>query len=201
MNIVQQNQAASQSQTGFYSWFQMPCGTSGTAVTNNQLAFKLIQPNGMGDISVCSDVYTECTSPDFMNYIGDVTSMHGPIWNPLSINTPNLITHTEFADMPQYIMDCQSMYYKTAITTSATEVVIFPNPAKEHLNIKLNGVASDLKITLVDITGRIVAKLYDNDSEETKISLALPPLANGVYLVNIELNNTRLPIQKITINN
>ncbi len=119
MNIVQQNQAASQSQTGFYSWFQMPCGTSGTA----------------------------------------------------------------------------------AITTSATEVVIFPNPAKEHLNIKLNGVASDLKITLVDITGRIVAKLYDNDSEETKISLALPPLANGVYLVNIELNNTRLPIQKITINN
>ena len=70
--------------------------------------------------------------------------------------------------------------------TTSNGVRLFPNPTKSDLNIEF---ANDLSkvITVTDVTGRVV---LSNNLTGKKANLSLNNLANGVYYVKIESNNT-----------
>ena len=60
-------------------------------------------------------------------------------------------------------------------------IKIYPNPAKDHFTVKLDGEA---KVTLYDVSGRIVLERDIQSSEHINTS----GLSSGVYLVHITLS-------------
>ncbi len=57
---------------------------------------------------------------------------------------------------------------------------IYPNPTTD--NVKIEGLIGDEKITVYDITGRLVLETKANQSS---VSISLGKLANGAYQMNI----------------
>lgn len=73
-----------------------------------------------------------------------------------------------------------------------SSIVIYPNPAKEILNIK-SEVEVLTKVSITDLNGRVVKEVTNNLSQ-----ISLSGLAKGIYLVNIE-SETAKKVEKLII--
>lgn len=77
-------------------------------------------------------------------------------------------------------------------TNSLESVQIYPNPAKDVLNIELPKDIKHFSLEITDLTGRLVL----NKENETKINVS--DLANGAYLCTIKAND-KTAVRKIII--
>lgn len=75
-------------------------------------------------------------------------------------------------------------------------VLIFPNPAKEILNISFNDKVGDSKISLLNFDGKVLLK---RESSESTVLLPLEDFSKGTYLLKIE-NDKGILVQKIIKN-
>lgn len=96
--------------------------------------------------------------------------------------------------------DCD--YLETGIESinNTNNLSIYPNPANGVLNIS---IAKELdlthsKISLVDISGRIILSQPINSAETT---VNINHFPNGIYFVNAQLNDKSMVIKKFVINN
>lgn len=94
------------------------------------------------------------------------------------------IRHYETFDMDYLSIDDVSIVVESVLTTSNVNetkpVQIYPNPIEESFKIHLPAtLSSDVKITVSDLTGRVVAKFEKADSYN------ISSLAKGVYIVRI----------------
>jgi hypothetical protein len=65
---------------------------------------------------------------------------------------------------------------------------IYPNPAKDFINIEFNNLKKDeLNVEIIDITGKIVKNCkYSNvNSENQTIKIDLSNLPDGIYTCNV----------------
>lgn len=86
------------------------------------------------------------------------------------------------------------------------ETKMFPNPAGEMTNISfaLNNSSGNLKIYLIDLMGRKLAKIYDRfvtDNTTDFISFKTAAMQSGVYNIVFELNESVLITRKLIITN
>ncbi len=72
-----------------------------------------------------------------------------------------------------------------------SEIILFPNPAKEQLNIRLPDSELIKSINIYDIHGQLVASL-------TQSVIDISNLASGLYMIEIQTSN-RTMIKKIVI--
>lgn len=80
-----------------------------------------------------------------------------------------------------------------------TSVNVFPNPFSTEATIQVNNKNNDydnFEFKLYDISGRLVKKIYFNDSE---FKISKDKLECGLYTFQLLKNNTVLLTQKITI--
>ncbi len=62
------------------------------------------------------------------------------------------------------------------------EFIIFPNPAKNILQVKVTNTYSNANIQIIDITGKVVISVLLN---ETKQNINVSELNNGVYFIKV----------------
>ena len=68
--------------------------------------------------------------------------------------------------------------------TFASSINLFPNPANDHLTIALGSLSKNVKVTIADITGKII---YTATTDETdKIEVNTNEFAEGLYTVRIQ---------------
>jgi hypothetical protein len=82
-----------------------------------------------------------------------------------------------------------------------SDVILYPNPAKDQANILLNVDRSEtqVKVSIVDATGRLVSSRNVNDLRTGAIiTLDIDGLANGLYEVVVEGNAFRT-VRKLTV--
>ena len=72
------------------------------------------------------------------------------------------------------------------------QISLYPNPAKEFLNINLGNLTLDkVSFTLVDINGRnVIATQLNTQNQLERISVASIP--KGIYLAVIETDSKRI---------
>ena len=87
-------------------------------------------------------------------------------------------------------------------TSVLNSISVYPNPAKENINIVLNSrVSSDVTLTVKDVTGRNVIEStpIHLNSGKNNYNLQLPSLPAGVYMIQINddlgMMNTRVLIK------
>jgi len=79
----------------------------------------------------------------------------------------------------------------------ASQVLLYPNPTKGNLNISLGKLCNDISLRLFSLQGQVL--LTQKWDYGTALTLALPPLASGLYLVEIKCNEG-VVIKKVLFN-
>lgn len=75
--------------------------------------------------------------------------------------------------------------------TTARSVGIFPNPAKGHVNIELNGYEGTVELMVTDQLGRTVWSQQLDDAHQVQLDLSNGNFQNGIYLVSVISNGER----------
>lgn len=104
----------------------------------------------------------------------------------------------EINDFPLWIdPGCVTMFSNTEERDENKEIMIFPNPAKDHLNISIENFNKDHYILKIyDSLGRL-HKTHTVTEEKTRIQLQ--EFLNGIYFLFLESNNKIISKQKFII--
>lgn len=87
----------------------------------------------------------------------------------------------------------KSMARSTADTTLNSQVNIYPNPAKNMVNVSL-GKYSKAEVTIYDASGKLI-KTTEANSNSTQIDIS--EWANGTYLFNITFDDNTKVVKKV----
>jgi len=80
------------------------------------------------------------------------------------------------------------------------DIEIFPNPAKEYVNINISRYKSaDLRIEIADLTGKIIKRI-NSISEAENIKINVEDLKSGVYCLSLFSDSEKIKTRKIIIN-
>lgn len=86
------------------------------------------------------------------------------------------------------------------VSSPSVELICFPNPANDVLNIycNVNNYNDELTISLVDISGKTIRRSNHRVSQnELTVSENIGNLASGTYFVQLSINHQQMAIQKI----
>jgi len=81
-----------------------------------------------------------------------------------------------------------------AITRDAPKMVVFPNPARDLVNINLSGYKGKSEVSMFDVNGRVVLR---REMSEANTQLDISALPAGIYIMRIknganEVNRTKI---------
>lgn len=82
----------------------------------------------------------------------------------------------------------------TAVATAAKNSSVYPNPAKDVLNIEVNATCLHPEVTITDVTGKVIRK-YDLHAGQNTIDIH--DIARGVYVARISNDGITVDQQKI----
>jgi hypothetical protein len=77
-----------------------------------------------------------------------------------------------------------------------SEIQVFPNPAKNVLNIELDQKSDETTVALYDIAGKMV---MEKKVTEKSFSINTQPYARGIYLLKVYDSNKQIAIRKIIL--
>jgi endonuclease I len=100
-------------------------------------------------------------------------------------NRNPFIDHPEYAN---YIWGDESPPLAADYFTTTNQVVFYPNPVKDILYIKSEGIVQSIEV--IDVLGRVV---FTAQSSSNQINLS--SIESGSYTVHINTENNRIPIQ------
>lgn len=109
------------------------------------------------------------------------------------------------APMPMYHVNVVNALAPTAsiknngANEAMTELLLYPNPAKDQSHLKLNmNAAGDVTLSIFEITGKLVQQGKYNLSEGVNtIDMDTNTLAKGMYLVTINSGNAKKTVRLI----
>ncbi|HEX8548912.1 MAG TPA: T9SS type A sorting domain-containing protein [Cytophagaceae bacterium] len=85
-------------------------------------------------------------------------------------------------------------------TEYGTSLVVYPNPTNKDLTISLNMVKeADVKINLIDLTGKLVLDIASGPYLALNRMLDLSTLSKGLYVLNVSINGEKLKARKIFV--
>ncbi len=100
-------------------------------------------------------------------------------------------------------VDLNGQFTYSAIRTvkgigAASDVTVFPNPARTNSKISIVGATANSSIQLIDFSGKVIRNLNGN----TTNSFDLSGVQNGTYLVRIvDKTTSEVVNKKLTVNN
>ncbi len=74
---------------------------------------------------------------------------------------------------------------------------IYPNPAKQQLNIYMNGMSGSSEVKIFDNMGREVLSQHVSDAGNQNVTVDISSLTNGIYIVKLDNNGTVLKTTKM----
>ncbi len=84
--------------------------------------------------------------------------------------------------------------------TGDNEVIIFPNPAKDIINLQFRNVSGDVDVLVVDLAGKVVSNQKISAAYATSYALNTSDLNNGSYIMTVTQDGNVLRTENIVIN-
>ncbi|WP_027419686.1 S8 family peptidase [Crocinitomix catalasitica] len=138
--------------------------------------FPIINIAGGGLITTAAD--------SFIWYLNDnpIIDSDSQFYNPTV--TGNYAVEVFSEDGCSLISDLYFVDYSTIEELSMNEFLIFPNPFTERFNIIKNNQALN-SIIISDVSGKLIYQRDDIDENNLFISVDLPNLASGTYILSL----------------
>lgn len=92
-------------------------------------------------------------------------------------------------------------YANCATNVANSSVGIYPNPADQQVNVSINLASRDQGAVVVyNSVGQLISNEYHVfDKGMTVLPVSINNLAQGQYFIQIKLQNTQLPVQKLVV--
>lgn len=84
--------------------------------------------------------------------------------------------------------------------TGENEVIIFPNPAQDIINLQFRKVSGDVDVQIVDLAGKVVSNQTVGAAYATSYVLNTSDFNNGSYIMTVSQNGNVLRTENIVIN-
>lgn len=171
----------------------------------NKLNLKSIQTDAAGNMIDCNGSFGSC---GFTTYTKKVRTYPLGTSAPFIVNTVNNLQSTISVFSPTAYIKCANTYFKTSTQpagiSAPLEATIYPNPAKQSFSIRWNTMlnAEDrIAVTLYDVMGRKVRTLFDGNGDVWygNTTIDCSDIPSALYMVNIEVNNTKLAPAKLQL--
>jgi hypothetical protein len=100
-----------------------------------------------------------------------------------------------------YFLKCSRLAIATLIKTASSEIttvditenlkpqkefIIYPNPFSDILNLKFENYTSSKKITLLDISGKVI---FEINTSQNQLIFPASTIPSGIYILKIETRN------------
>ncbi|MCO6495911.1 MAG: T9SS type A sorting domain-containing protein [Bacteroidetes bacterium] len=121
----------------------------------------------------------------------DATMQSWSIWNPVFTNV-----YQEIYDSWQTFEDNQNNNNSVLIFDNSSNIIVYPNPASNFVNIKFDNSATGNKVIVIkDLSGRTIESF---NTDENNLNISLSSYQSGIYIVNIasEKANTVIKLVK-----
>lgn len=82
--------------------------------------------------------------------------------------------------------------------TESNTILVYPNPANNELNIRLNNQNNTI-IEIINDCGQIISTISEKPNNQNQLQLETSNLAMGIYAIRI-INDSKVFVQKILIN-
>jgi hypothetical protein len=87
-----------------------------------------------------------------------------------------------------------------ADAAASNELVLYPNPAQDILNIQLPQLVSVAQVAVINVNGQLaIQHMISSDNGQTEQQIELNHLPNGVYFVKVE-SNSEMWFKRFVIN-
>jgi hypothetical protein len=118
-----------------------------------------------------------------------------------SFNDKNPLSGVNYYRLQMVDIDGHFGYSEVKVvkTTLIAGFSIFPNPAKDYINVSLNGSASALKIRLINQSGQILQEKSVNSSSATIVSIAVYSYPQGSYYLQVSSADGSQQTSKVLI--
>jgi len=116
----------------------------------------------------------------------------------MSFSMPRVYRVLNLSDLSAGVYDCNASSVFNSIKNAAS-VAMYPNPASSVLNIELKGTEQTIaKIWVMDIAGKTaLVETATNGSKQHVLNMSA--LTDGVYFVNVQLNNGEQTTRKVIL--
>ncbi len=143
------------------------------------------------DIEVNSAYFNVLRSTNGVDYtsIGSVTS-HGnsAVQNHYQYTDPIPVTGVTYYRLQMVDLDGSSKYSEIKVVrpSAVTSISIFPNPARNFVNVSLGmNISKNLVIRLISQNGQLLQQKTVTNGAGTTISLPVSQYAEGMYLLQL----------------
>ena len=80
--------------------------------------------------------------------------------------------------------------------TKASPLLIYPNPAKENFNVKLEGLHTIARIEINNMLGKLI---YNKETESSHVLISTKNMSTGMYLVKVTATNGVVYYKKLIV--
>jgi hypothetical protein len=118
--------------------------------------------------------------------------------NPGSLFDPSIVgagSHALYYEYTDSAAGCTSSAYDTVFVdnclgiqspSAITSITLFPNPANDHITVRINDGSGDLTLEIFDNLGRVVQRHSDIHCENNcEYTLSVENLVNGFYTIRL----------------
>jgi hypothetical protein len=152
-----------------------------------------------------------------LSYFSIQRSANGSEWQPIgsvagkgNSATPTAYSYVDkspFNGIDYYrlkMVDLDGYYAYSPISVVRSNlvqnIIVFPNPAKDYVNITLGGAVPTIGLRLIDLSGKVLQEQRLNASaQNTTVSMPVSHYAQGVYIVQAIKADGTTQNTKITI--
>ncbi|MBA4318026.1 MAG: hypothetical protein C0412_06475 [Flavobacterium sp.] len=79
------------------------------------------------------------------------------------------------------------------------KIILYPNPTNEEVNITINGYKIATRITLIDISGKVLMS-QDNPNQKNNFKMDLTKKSKGTYIVKVQFTDNSVSSKKLILN-
>ncbi|MCP4440207.1 MAG: T9SS type A sorting domain-containing protein [Aureispira sp.] len=113
----------------------------------------------------------------------------------MASNNPTAVDENTSAEEEQAIETTEEELEMSSLeeTTTSINMTVYPNPVQDVVNIHLKGIQETVSLQLLNTAGQTMEQEVLEIQEGQTIQLDMSRLANGIYLLNLQLEDgTRL---------
>ena len=99
----------------------------------------------------------------------------------------HMLTHEDDGMMGQFVVDCPTTVTVEEINVDNNELLIYPNPAADKVNIKMEKEVVISSITVYDFSGKRI--IFENNINHNETVIDLQKQPSGIYFFEINSND------------